>query len=100
MKRCFRCHAVVEEREFFSRRDECDKCGADLHVCKNCSFYHPGGSNECEEPQAERVVDKERSNYCDFFRFKEERFKEEQGKKASKEDAKKAWDELFKKPQT
>jgi hypothetical protein len=24
--------------------------------------------NECREPQAERVLDKERSNMCDFFR--------------------------------
>jgi hypothetical protein len=94
MKRCFRCNATVEEREFFSRRDECGACGADLHVCKNCSFYRPGRSNECEEPQAERVADKERSNYCDFFRFKDE-----QGEAAlAKDDAKKAWDQLFKKP--
>jgi len=94
MKRCFRCNAPVGDREFFSRRDECGQCGADLHVCKNCSFYHPGRSNDCDEPQAERVVDKDRANYCDFFRFKEQ-----QGEKASrKEDAKKAWDELFKKP--
>ena len=93
MKRCFRCNAAVEEREFFSRRDECGTCGADLHVCKNCSFYRLGRSNECEEPQAERVADRERSNYCDFFRFKEE-----QGEAASaKEGAKKAWDQLFKK---
>jgi hypothetical protein len=93
MKRCFRCNAVVEAREFFSRRDECFKCGADLHVCKNCAFYRPGRSNECDEPQAERVVEKDRSNYCDFFRFKEERESSSQ-----KDDAKKAWDELFKKP--
>jgi hypothetical protein len=94
MKRCFRCNEVVEEQELFSRRDECGKCGADLHVCKNCLFFSPGRSNECQEPQAERVADKERSNYCDFFRFKDE------GKQGTprKEDAKEAWDELFKRP--
>lgn len=93
MKKCFRCDAVVEEREFFSRRDTCGKCGADLHVCRNCSFYSPGRSNDCEEPQAERVVEKDRANYCDFFRFKEGR-----GEAATrKDDAKKAWDDLFKK---
>lgn len=95
MKRCFRCNAVVEEQEVYSRRDECATCGADLHACKNCSFYSPGRSNSCEEPQSERVADKERSNYCDFFRFREE----EGGKTPRKEDAKEAWDELFRKPQ-
>lgn len=94
MKRCFRCDALVEEREVFSRRDECAACGADLHVCRNCSFYSPGRSNECEEPQAERVVEKDRANYCDFFRFREQ-----DGERSSrKEDAKKTWDQLFKKP--
>lgn len=96
MKRCFRCDAIVEEREFFSRRDECGKCGADLHVCRNCSFYRAGRSNECEESQAERVVDKDRANYCDFFRFKEG----QDEKTSRKEDPKKLWDELFKKPQS
>jgi len=23
--------------------------------------------NDCQEPQAERVVDKERANFCEFF---------------------------------
>ncbi|MBN1363539.1 MAG: hypothetical protein JW976_01905 [Syntrophaceae bacterium] len=37
----------------------------------NCSFYDAGAYNDCREPQAERVLDKARSNFCDFFRFKE-----------------------------
>jgi hypothetical protein len=28
--------------------------------------------NACRETQAERVLDKERSNFCDFFRFRGE----------------------------
>jgi hypothetical protein len=27
--------------------------------------------NQCRESQAERVLDKERSNFCDFFSFNE-----------------------------
>lgn len=37
----------------------------------NCSFYEGGAYNDCRESQAERVLDKTRSNFCDFFRFKE-----------------------------
>lgn len=51
-----------------SRRDTCAGCGADLHACVQCAFYAPGQYNDCREPQAERVLDKERANFCDFFR--------------------------------
>lgn len=49
------------------RRDACPRCGADLHACVQCLFYAPGQYNDCREPQAERVLDPERSNYCDYF---------------------------------
>ena len=49
------------------RTETCDKCGEDLHSCRNCEFYDQDAYNECREPQAERVVDKERSNFCDYF---------------------------------
>jgi hypothetical protein len=32
-----------------------------------CSFYDPRSYNECRESTAERVVDKEKANYCEFF---------------------------------
>ena len=51
-----------------SRKDECPKCGADARVCKNCDFYDPKIYNECREPQADRLQEKERANLCDFFR--------------------------------
>lgn len=51
------------------RRDECQSCGADLHACAQCRFYDPAASNQCREPQAERVQAKERANFCDFFQF-------------------------------
>lgn len=49
------------------RRDECHKCRADVHVCKNCAHYDPKAYNECREPQADVVQEKERSNFCDYF---------------------------------
>jgi len=66
---CFRCgNQVVDAR--ISRNDSCIKCGADLKVCRNCVHFDAGAYNECREPQAERVVDKERSNFCDYFSFR------------------------------
>ncbi len=49
------------------RRDECPKCRADLHSCKNCQHYDRAAYNECKEPQADRVQEKDRSNFCDYF---------------------------------
>lgn len=48
-------------------QEECPKCLRDLHCCKMCQFYHPQSYNECKESSAERVVDKEKKNYCDYF---------------------------------
>lgn len=49
------------------RRDECPKCGADAHACKNCRHYDRTVYNECKEPQAEVTREKDRANFCDFF---------------------------------
>ena len=53
------------------RKDVCPSCGSDLRCCLNCTFHALGTYNECKEPQAERVVEKERSNFCDYFIFRD-----------------------------
>lgn len=50
-----------------SRRSKCRHCNADLHTCRQCRFYDTSKNNQCREPMAERVVDKERANFCDYF---------------------------------
>jgi hypothetical protein len=49
------------------RRDECHKCGADIHVCLNCKNHDKSAYNECRESAAEVVKEKDRSNFCDHF---------------------------------
>lgn len=48
-------------------RAECEGCAADLHTCRHCAHHDPGASNQCREPQAERVADRERANRCEHF---------------------------------
>jgi hypothetical protein len=50
------------------RLDECRQCHVELHVCKLCEFYNTSVAKHCREPIAEEVKDKERANYCDYFR--------------------------------
>ena len=64
---CFSCGTNNEVAERVGRRDECSKCTADLHVCKNCRFYDRTAYNECKEPSADVVREKEASNFCDYF---------------------------------
>ena len=50
------------------RLEECRKCGAELHVCKLCEWYDTAVAKHCREPIAEEVKDKERANFCDYFK--------------------------------
>jgi hypothetical protein len=38
-----------------------------LHCCRMCKFFDPKVYNECHETNAERIVDKEKANFCDYF---------------------------------
>jgi hypothetical protein len=67
-----RCHGCGAERELAAGerigfREACDGCGLDLHACRNCRFHDPSAYNECREPNAERVGERERANRCDYF---------------------------------
>jgi hypothetical protein len=66
---CFACGAPIElaSGERVAAGDACPRCGADLRVCRNCAHHDPGAYNECREPQAERIADRERANRCEWF---------------------------------
>ncbi len=95
MKICHNCKKTLDVRRKVGRRDLCPFCESDLHVCLNCRFYDPGSYNDCREPQAERVVDKARSNFCDYFEFSDSA-SGDRGKEEEK-DPKAKMEGLFKK---
>lgn len=63
---CWHCGAALEAADY-AREACCPQCGRHNHACRNCRFYKPGLSNDCQEPIAERVTDKTRANFCDYF---------------------------------
>lgn len=80
MRQCFSCNKVIEGDTRPARGDTCPSCNTDVKVCLNCTFYDEGTYNECHEPQAERIVEKDVSNFCEFFNFNDsidEKTKEE-----------------------
>ena len=92
------CHACGRETllaagERIGFRDECPGCGADLHVCLNCAHHDPAAYNECREPNAERVRDRDRANRCDYFAPADS----DAGAASPEGDPRRALEELFKK---
>ena len=94
MMHCYNCQAEINLSGQPSRAATCPKCAAYLHCCRNCRFYDPNAHNQCREPQAEWVQDKEMANFCDFFEASSKMADKET---ARKEEARKKLDELFKK---
>jgi hypothetical protein len=64
---CWYCGAPLTDAEPLGRSLCCDRCGRELRVCRHCRFYLPGSRGDCGEPNADPPVDKERSNFCDWF---------------------------------
>lgn len=65
-----RCHACRVELEFddpIGRSSRCPSCASELRCCLDCRFYDVSSYNECAEPSAERVLEKDRANFCDQF---------------------------------
>lgn len=90
---CFHCGKVTEFPESVGFREECEHCGEDAHVCKNCEFYDRNAYNECREPSAEVVREKNRNNYCEYFQASGKA----QNAGTSKQDLMSAAEALFKK---
>lgn len=66
---CWKCGASLAELSLpLQRLDECKRCTAELHVCKLCEWYSIAVAKHCREPIAEEVKDKERANFCDYFK--------------------------------
>lgn len=72
---CWKCGASLADLSLpLQRLDECRTCHAELHVCKLCEWYSIAVAKHCREPIAEEVKDKERANFCDYFKPREDAY--------------------------
>lgn len=71
MFKCYKCGTALSDtlKVMVARSDACPKCMADLRCCRMCQFYDPKSYNECRESAADRIVDKEKANFCDYFKI-------------------------------
>jgi hypothetical protein len=90
---CFHCQKEINLSEKPGFRAECPFCSNDLHICKNCNFYDEKSYNECKESSADRIVDKEKANFCEYFQVAENSIA---NPNTEKDEALKALEALFK----
>jgi hypothetical protein len=90
---CWKCGNSLTPFDY-SRQDSCKRCGLDTRVCLNCEHHDRSVSNACREDRADPVPEKERANFCEYFRPKAGG----SGSESSSRDAmRKAAEALFKK---
>jgi len=91
---CWQCGASLANLSLpLMRLDVCKACNAELHVCKLCEFYDVAKAKHCREPIAEEVRDKQRANFCDYFKPRDGAYSKKQQTEA--EQAKSALEALF-----
>ncbi len=92
---CAFCRGSLNVAGPIGRKDTCPHCQRDLRCCKQCRFYDRNAYNACREVLAQRIIDKERSNLCDYFVLRGS--KAERRSSDRVKEAKQALEALFKK---
>ena len=81
---CFRCGTSLDQLSLpLSRRDECPKCSIHLHVCMMCRFFDAQAPKQCREDDAEEVFEKEKANFCEWFKPSAKAFDPVRGQEAA-----------------
>jgi hypothetical protein len=97
--RCFNCGHQTSPSQPITAESVCEKCGEDLHICRNCSAFDPGARWECRKEIPAPVRSKTSRNSCELFT--PQAVLDATGRRASgpaaAPDARAAFDALFKK---
>ena len=65
---CWKCGGLLQDLLLpLPRHEECPHCRAQLHVCRMCVFFDAAAPQQCREPIADAVSDKQRANFCGYF---------------------------------
>lgn len=66
----FACRACGHKRkdvEEIRADSKCEKCGADLHACRQCASFDTSVRFECTQPIPVRIANKNARNECRFY---------------------------------
>lgn len=73
----------------------CPKCKADMHTCRQCTYFDPGAHFECSKPVTTKIVNKNARNTCELFAPRT--VVERETSSGAPNDARAAFAKLFKK---
>ena len=91
--RCASCAALLPAWIDFTA--QCPRCGAELHSCKQCSFFDSSSRFECTQPVSARIPKKDARNHCNFYSPRTTIERETSTAKSL--DARQAFENLFRK---
>src|SRR5512141_2381146 len=63
--KCAACGATIQAN--ISAEASCPKCKADLHTCRQCTYFDPSARFECRKPITARIANKGGRNTCELF---------------------------------
>lgn len=95
VSRCAACGAILPVTN--GGLEACPGCKADLHSCTQCAYFDPGSRFQCAKPVAAAVNDKSARNQCDLFALKTTVERDVSTPAKTTDNARSAFDSLFKK---
>ena len=95
--RCKHCGEKALEYDSIALDAVCRKCGAALHSCSQCTYFDTSARFECVKPIPERIASKKAQNACTFFAAAKTFDLTGSRGEATPDDARSAFDALFKK---
>ena len=106
--RCFNCSTALPQDVDW--KGKCPKCGSALHCCKQCAHFEPSTRFQCLKPIPVRIAVKDQANECEQFSPRVTVARDaapgnntaapaQRDVPRSPNDARAAFDSLFKKPQ-
>jgi hypothetical protein len=63
--RCFNCSTTLPPDVDW--KGKCPKCNVDLHCCKQCAHFEPSTRFQCLKPIPQRIAVKDQANECELF---------------------------------
>jgi hypothetical protein len=87
-RHCWKCGTEYKLSGSPGRLETCEKCGADLKVCLNCSSYDPRVAHQCRDRRAEPVDEKHMANYCEWFEMIRREYKPKEDAFGAKQENK------------
>lgn len=91
--KCAACGAKVPSN--INVDSSCPKCNANLHTCRQCTYFDPSARFECRKPIPARIMNKNAGNKCELFAPRT--VVERETSSGTPTDARQAFANLFKK---